>query len=44
MGEIDSLNMDNLAQNNEYLMERLSQIKEFHMAKAMKSFGTGVNK
>ena len=40
MGEIDQLNMTKLAQNNEYLMERLSQNKEVNMKKMRASFGT----
>ena len=34
--------MNELGQNNEFLMERLSQIKEFHMKKMRQSFGAGV--
>ena len=31
MGEIDTLNMTDLAQANPYMLERLSKIKEFYM-------------
>ena len=43
MGEIDTLSMNELGENNAHLMERLSQIKEFHMKKMRQSFGAGVN-
>ena len=37
-GEIDTLNMGDLGQNDPYLMERLSRIKEFHMKKMRQTF------
>lgn len=37
-GEIDSLNVNALKDNNSYLMERLSQIKEYHISKMRETF------
>lgn len=34
--------MNELGQNNEFLTERLSQIREFHIKKMRTSFGQGV--
>ena len=31
MGEIDTFNMDDLAENNPYMMERMSKIREYYM-------------
>ena len=42
-GEIDSLNMNQLAQNNEFFIERLTQIKEYHMKKMRDTFGTSLH-
>ena len=33
--------MNKMAENNQFLQERLSQIKEFHMTKMRESFGGG---
>ena len=41
MGEIDSMNMSKLAENSDFLKERLSRIKEFHMHKMRHSMGIG---
>ena len=43
-GEIDSLNVNALNDNNSFLMERLTQIKEFHMKKMRQSFGASAYK